>query len=334
MCFVRKFNNFQKNVKVSIGVRFNQTMKQILIIGTGSIGSEIAFTFSNKYEITCIDHGKNFSKMKNQLTNINFVKGDINDLKLIKENTQNHDIVFYCIDTGGVVGCIEKPLKYYDINVTNFKKLIKTLKDLQLHFFLFSSIFVYADDNNITENTEPNPETIYGKLRLKQEQILLDSKLDFTILRLSNIFGYGNFFNVGSMGAIEKFIDCVFSGNKIKLHGDGKQKVDYLYKQDLMDLLKILIKTQSENKIYNVSTGVIRPIHEIANIIRTIGVQKFHRNIKIVKLDSNKKMPNLPLVFPQKIIHETTWKPSTNIEFRIEKMMHYYSKKIHNLNQK
>lgn len=297
-------------------------MKKILIAGTGSIGSEIAYLFSNEYEIICIDHGKYFQKIKEKLPKVKLVKGDIYDENLMK-SFHDVDIIFYCIDTGGVVSCMNDFIKYHDINITKFKKFINSFTNSNSHFYLFSSCYVYPDVPNITENTLLNPETQYGVLRANQEKILVESGIKYTILRLSNIFGYGNFFHVGNFGAIEKFIDLIFNGKEISLHGNGEQIIDYLSKDDLMHLIKILVNYQ-QNKIYNISSGQSRSILEIAKIMKNIALEKYKIYIEIIKLDENIKLPNSPYIQPNKAMQETSWKPSSNLEHAIKKMMAMY----------
>ena len=296
-------------------------MDKILILGTGSIGSEIAYSFSNDYEIICIDHGKHFDSINAKLPKVKLVKGDIHDQCLIRKEAENSDIIFYCVDTGGVVDCIDSPSKYEDINTISFRKLLNSLNNKNVHFFLFSSIFVYPDVSNITEDTPLNPSTLYGKFRMNQEQILHESDFNYTILRLSNIFGYGHFFNVGNKDAIEKFIDCVFEGQKIILHGDGNQRVDYIYKSDLMDLLKTLVKIRAERRVFNVSTGHVKPISKIAEIVVEIGREGFGKSVEIIKSNTSVRLPNLPKVSPNRVMRETFWKPSFNLHSRIREMM-------------
>lgn len=297
-------------------------MKKILIAGTGSIGSEIAYLFSNEYEIICVDHGKYFQKIKEVLPKVKLVKGDIYDDNLMK-SFYDVDIIFYCIDTGGVVSCIDYSAKYYDINITKFKKFINLFTNSSSHFYLFSSCYVYPDVPNITDDTHLNPETQYGVLRANQEKILVESGIKYTILRLSNIFGYGNFFHVGNFGAIEKFIDLVLNGGEILLHGNGEQTVDYLYKDDLMSLIKIMVNYQ-QNKIYNVSSGYSKSILQIAKIIKNIALEEYSINTEIIKLDGNIKLPNSPYIQPKKVILETSWRPSSDLESAIKKMMAVY----------
>ena len=190
-------------------------MKKILIAGLGSIGAEIASAFYSKFEITCIDHGRYFDVIKQKLPEINLIKSDIHEKGLIKKLAKDSDIIYYLVDTGGVIDCINDPTKFYEINTTQFSNLVKELNGFDIHFFHLSSVFVYPDLQNCTEETKPKPETLYGKLRLKQEQILESNNIKSTILRVSNIFGYGNFVKVGNSGAIEKFIENIFSDKPI-----------------------------------------------------------------------------------------------------------------------
>lgn len=301
----------------------------ILIIGLGSIGSEIAYTFYSSSHITCIDHGKHFESIKKILPKINYVKGDIHDPSLIENLSDPPDIVFYCIDTGSVVSCMNDPNKYEKINVSLFHIFLDNLyKKFNPHFFLLSSTFVYPDVDKISEKTKPFPETLYGKLRLKQEKILQEYASRYTILRLSNIFGYGYFYNIGNPGAIEKFIDCVFSLKNISVHGNGKQLVDYLHKPDLMHLLKILVQTTPKT-IYNVSSGNSKSIIDIAKIISKIGLEKFNQKIE-TSVMSNTKLPNSPKIIPNKIIKDYNWSPTLDLESIILKMMKIYHQKISN----
>ena len=170
-------------------------MKKILIAGLGSIGMEIASAFYSKFEITCIDHGRYFGAIKQKFPELNLIKSDIHEKGLIKKLAKASDIIYYLESTGSVAGCINDPTKFYEINTTQFSNLVKELNGFDIHFFHLSSVFVYPD-NNCTERTIPKPETLYGKLRLKQEQILEMNNIKSTILRVSNVFGYGSIIKV------------------------------------------------------------------------------------------------------------------------------------------
>ena len=302
-------------------------MKKILILGTGSIGSEIAYAFKDKFEIYCIDHGKHFSGLQKIYPTVNFVKGDIHDRVLLKKYAKSKDLIFYCVGTGGIKDCIDNFLKYQKINVQMFRSLLKSLNDFNGNFFLFSSSYVYPNLDFISECTKPVPVTEYGKLRLIQEELLRETNFKYTILRLGNIFGYGHFFNFEQNGAIEKFINHVFTDKNILLHGDGSQIVDYLFKNDLIQILKELIEKEISGKVYNIGTGSGISIEKLAKIIQSIAKKKFGINVMIKKVDINTKLPNSPIMSCKKIKEEFGWQPGSNFELEIEKMMELYNLK-------
>ena len=298
-------------------------MKKILIAGLGSIGAEIASTFYSKFEITCIDHGRYFDVIKRKFPELNLIKSDIHEKGLIKKLAKDSDIIYYLEGTGSVVGCINDPTKFYEINTTKFSNLVKELNGFDIHFFHLSSVFVYPDLQNCTEETVPKPETLYGKLRLKQEQILERNNIKSTILRVSNVFGYGSLIKVGNYGTIEKFIENIFSDKPIIVHGNGNHLIDYLCKDDLIYYLENLVN-ESPGEIYNISTGKSQKIINLAEIISNIGKNIYQKNIKIEFLNKNEIYPNSPLASPSKIIKKTHHKPSLNFNEKIQKMMSAY----------
>ncbi len=259
-------------------------MKKILIAGLGSIGIEIASAFYSKFEITCIDHGRYFDAIKQKFPELNLIKSDIHEKGLIKKLAKDSDIIYYLESTGSVAGCINNPTKFYEINTTQFSNLVKELNGFDIHFFHLSSVFVYPD-NNCTERTIPKPETLYGKLRLKQEQILEMNNIKSTILRVSNVFGYGSLINVGNHGTIEKFIENIFSDRPMTVHGNGNHLVDYLSKDDLLYYIKNLVN-ESPGEIYNISDNYPCSNEEIANYAFNLMKIKKPKMIEIEQIDS------------------------------------------------
>ena len=302
-------------------------MKKLLILGAGYIGSEIIARFCNQFNITCISHAKSFDDLNQKYPDVRYIMSDIHDKELIAKHSFDAEIVVYAIDAGSVVSCIENPEKYRQINVDDFSTICDVIKDRKANFLLFSSSFVYPDVSNATENTKLTPETLYGKLRVAQENLVPETSTNYTILRLSNIYGYGKFSKVGRLGAIEKFIEGVFLNQKIFLHGNGTQKVDYLHMDDLMRALKILMPSTKKYQTYNIASGKSQSIFEVAKIIEKIALDKFKIKIDIIKLDEHITMPNSPNMSINKICAETSWRPKKSLVDNIENMMmSFYSK--------
>jgi nucleoside-diphosphate-sugar epimerase len=303
--------------------------KSILILGTGYIGSSIIDAFYDSHNIIAIDHGKNFQKLKNKFPEVNFVIGDCTNKIILDEYAKQSNFVFYTLNTGGVMDCILNPEKFKKINISDFKIILDILNKYNLNFILFSSSFIYPDVSFVDENILPNPETFYGKLRLEQEKLLENSALNYVILRLSNIYGFGPFLNLGNLGVIEKFINLTFSKKQITLHGNGLQKLDCMYIDDLIELLKLLLNKPFSSNVFNVSSEKNYSVLEISKIIEQHAMKNFQINLKLTSSENSYTLPNSPLMFSNKIKNFVPWIPKQiNIKKKIEQMMDEFSKHI------
>ncbi len=301
----------------------------ILILGAGYVGTKIIDTFYHSYDIVCIDHGKNFLKLEIKFPSVKFVKDDCTNENLLNQYAKNCKYVFYTMDMGGVMDCIISPKKYEKINLYDFRTILNILKKFDISFFLFSSSFVYPDHPNISETNPPNPETHYGELRLQQENILKNSNINYIILRLPNLFGFSSILNVGNLGIIENFIQQSFLKKKINLHGSGTQKLDCLYLDDLMNLLKKIIITNLPCKIFNVSTRKSYSVLEIAKIIKEISLKKFNLKVELSFSNKSMLMKNSPIMSSKNVLEYYDWQPKvTNLSEKIEEMMQIYSKHV------
>lgn len=293
---------------------------KILILGSGYIGSEIAYEFSKDNQITCIDHGDNFSKISSKLKNVKLIKGDILDHELVKNISNEMDLICYCIGTGGVVNCIENPDHYKKINIDDFKKLLDSIENKNCRFLLLSTTFVYSNSEKNFENMQTNPDTIYGKLRLQQESILMNSELSYTILRMSNIYGHKNFWIRKFDNVIDKFISTGFSNKKILLYADGTQLVDFIHISNFLNILNQIINQKFQKEIYNITSETRQSIHDIALLIKNIAGKKYNISIQINKNDSSKKLPNIPDASASKIKNKIIWQDYQDLSFELEKM--------------
>jgi UDP-glucose 4-epimerase len=138
----------------------------------------------------------------------------------------------------------------------------------------FSSISVYgetATNNEITENTPVDPSTFYGVTKLAGEKILQitaqKSRFPLLTLRCCKVYGPGNS-DTTSYGP-DQFINTILSENKLCLFGNGEEKRDYLFIQDLVDIIRPLVLGETTG-ILNLASGKSFTFKEISSIFRHI----------------------------------------------------------------
>ena len=153
-------------------------MKKVLVTGgAGYIGSKITSDLiKKKYQVFIVDNlstgHKDLINKKAKFINCNISnKTKINNL--IKINQINS--VIHCAASLDVGESELNPKKYYLNNVSNTKKLLEVCSENNIKNFIFSSTCaVYGNtQGNVDENTITKPLSVYGKTKLKCENLLL-----------------------------------------------------------------------------------------------------------------------------------------------------------------
>jgi len=138
-----------------------------------------------------------------------------------------------------------------------------------------------------TEESICEPIGIYGALKYAAEKIIIAYNqvfnLPYTILRPSALYGE----RCISRRVGQIYIENALFGKELIINGDGKEKLDFTYIEDLTDgILTIINNKNSINQIFNLTYGEAREINEMVDILK----QSFPE-IKIKKVDRDKLMP-------------------------------------------
>lgn len=138
----------------------------------------------------------------------------------------------------------------------------------------------YKDDYELKaiptdEGSKVNPMSIYASTKLAQENLVQNicNSLDISsiIFRFQNVYGPGQSLNNPYTGILSIFSKRIRHGKKIMVFEDGKESRDFIYIDDLIEILvrSINIKT-SRSEIVNVGTGIGTTILEVATILKEI----------------------------------------------------------------
>jgi nucleoside-diphosphate-sugar epimerase len=161
-------------------------------------------------------------------------------------------------------------------NVGNTKVLLEAISKLNKKpdLFIFASTFaVYAVQSEfLTEKSILGPRNGYGKSKLAAEKVVEQyaKKLGMQalILRFSNVYGPG--MPSGKHSVVSNFIYAAIEGEPIKINGDGNQKRDFVYIDDLVKaLLKALSwqKKDGQAEIINICTGEAVTLNQLAEAV-------------------------------------------------------------------
>lgn len=164
--------------------------KKILVTGgAGYIGSHTVIELCNAgYQVTVLDNLSNSSPeaLRRVETicgkSVDFVRGDVRDAVLLKDmlGKQSFDACIHFAGLKAVGESVEKPLEYYDNNVTGTNVLLMALRDAGVKKFIFSSsATVYGDPEFVplTESARTGATNPYGRSKWMVEFVLNDLAL-------------------------------------------------------------------------------------------------------------------------------------------------------------
>ncbi len=140
------------------------------------------------------------------------------------------------------------------------------------HFVYFSSSMVYGHfpGEQVTEESPCEPLGIYGALKYAGEKIVIAYNqvfdLPYTIVRPSALYGE----RCVSRRVGQIFIESSLEGKEITVQGNGEDRLDFTYIDDLTQgLICVLEHEASRNQIFNLTFGEARSISDLTDILKT-----------------------------------------------------------------
>ena len=189
---------------------------------------------------------------------------------------RNHDRDLWRIDTNRydciVDMCLYKPSQF---------KLIQHYIPKELKYIFVSS--GAADERYIDYYGD------YGREKLEIEEMFESSKLNYKIVRPSYIVGIGN-----HRPRLGHYIDQLSDARKsIKVDGDGKNKINVVFVQDVVKVLETLVDNDVKGKMFDVCGNISFTVVDLVKRInKELNSKK--KKSKRVKFSFNKEDAILP----------------------------------------
>ena len=129
-----------------------------------------------------------------------------------------------------------------------------------------SSASIYGNGNvPFLEENKPDPLSIYAESKLAFDEWVLKNKFPAIGLRFSNVYGSCEDHKKRRASLITKIIKDLQEDRIINLFKYGEQKRDWVYVKDVIKLILICIKSNS-NGIFNCGSGYATSFNDIDEI--------------------------------------------------------------------
>ncbi len=160
----------------------------ILITGVnGMLGSVLAARLSSNYQVTGLDIHPNLEKEMD----IRYFQADITDPKKLNFLVKKIEplMIINCASLTNVDACETEPEKARTINVGGVENLINLCQTSNSHLIQISTDYVFDGTSGpYSETDKTNPINHYGKTKLEAEFALVESNINWTVLRTNVIF--------------------------------------------------------------------------------------------------------------------------------------------------
>lgn len=161
------------------------------------------------------------------------------------------------------------------LNITVVKWLSEISEDLNAHLIHISTDFIFdGKKGNYKETDIANPLSYYGLSKLKSEEILTQSNIDYTILR--TILVYGKVFDMSRSNIVLWVKEMLEKGKEITIVNDQYRTPTYV--EDLALACKISMDKKATG-IYHISSSELLSVFEIAQQIAEV----FNLDKKMIK---------------------------------------------------
>lgn len=232
---------------------------KILITGaSGFIGSFIVEEALKQGFETWAAIRKSSSKEYLQDERIHFIELNLSSKAQLIEQLRPHQFD-YVVHAAGVTKCLNKA-DFRRINTEGTKNLVDALLDLQMplkRFVFLSSLSVFGaikeqlPYDEIREDDTPKPNTEYGRSKLEAEKYIdsIGSRLPYTILRPTGVYG-----------PREK--DYFMMAKSIKQHidfavGYQRQDITFVYVTDVVQAVFLALEKGETGRKYFLSDGQV-----------------------------------------------------------------------------
>jgi nucleoside-diphosphate-sugar epimerase len=199
------------------------------------------------------------------------------------------EIIIHLAAVSHAIRSNKNPYSTFDHSLRTLENALDASRDHIKHFIFLSSSMVYGNFKTpeVTEDSLCEPIGIYGALKYAAEKIIIAYNqvfgLPYTILRPSALYGE----RCISRRVGQIFIENALFDKELLINGDGKEKLDFTYIEDLTDgILNIIGNKKSINQIFNLTYGEGREINQMIEILK-----EFFPKLKVKKVERDNLMP-------------------------------------------
>ena len=307
-------------------------MKLLITGGLGFIGSHLVDLLVKKnHKIKILT--KTLSKKKNikkSSKKIQIEKIDLTNFRRLGKIIEKFkpDVIIHLAGNASHSKSFENPLKDIDSNAKTTLFMLEKIRKLntQCKFILGSTFIVIGKPKKlpVNENTPCNPTTIYGTNRLASEYFCKIYHevygLHTNIFRITNSYGPREQI-IPKKNAVNFLIYKSFKKEEISIYNQGKFFRDFIYIDDVISGINIILKKGKSGELYWISSGKKTWFYEFGDILeKTTGCKVKYSETPVY----TKKVDVGNFVVSNSKLRKLGWSPKISVDVGVKKTLKFF----------
>lgn len=285
-------------------------MRVLITGGDGYIGSNLVYLLQDRHQIVLYGHGSHYTELREMGRKFYGIIGNMDNHAWLTKSMEGVDAVVHLAATTDATVAYQ--------NVGNTAMVLSAARISNVKKFIFASSYVVygpMSDRNITENTSPHPVSMYAFSKLACEDDIVRSGLDFTIMRISHVYGEGH--GVRQQGGlISTFIKSAVQNGVIEMTSPSEVR-DYVNVIDVGLAFMKALEVGAPKEIINVASGVSITVGDMADIIAKTVHREKGIPVRLVSSSSTLKNYPVPVVNIDKAREKLGYSPVYDLEANI-----------------
>jgi len=307
-------------------------LKLLITGGLGFVGSHLVDSLVKKnHKIMILT--KTLSKKKNikkSAKKIQIEKIDLTNFQQLGKIIEKFkpDVIIHLAGNASHSKSFENPLKDIDSNAKTTLFMLEKIRKLntQCKFILGSTFIVIGKPKKlpVNENTPCNPTTVYGTNRLSSEYFCKIYHevygLHTNIFRITNSYGPREQI-IPKKNAVNFLIYKSFKKEEISIYNQGKFFRDFIYIDDVISGINIILKKGKSGELYWISSGKRTWFYEFGDILeKTTGCKVKYSETPVY----TKKVDVGNFVVSNSKLRKLGWSPKISVDVGVKKTLKFF----------
>ena len=307
-------------------------LKLLITGGLGFVGSHLVDSLVKKnHKIMILT--KTLSKKKNikkSAKKIQIEKIDLTNFQQLGKIIEKFkpDVIIHLAGNASHSKSFENPLKDIDSNAKTTLFMLEKIRKLNIpcKFILGSTFIVIGKPKKlpVNENTPCNPTTVYGTNRLSSEYFCKIYHevygLHTNIFRITNSYGPREQI-IPKKNAVNFLIYKSFKKEEISIYNQGKFFRDFIYIDDVISGINIILKKGKSGELYWISSGKRTWFYEFGDILeKTTGCKVKYSETPVY----TKKVDVGNFVVSNSKLRKLGWSPKISVDVGVKKTLKFF----------